>query len=60
MMTPDAAEGEDSLESGLSQDEGGFDFSDFELGRFCINFVIFVYVFSNFFSIFFNNIGDFI
>ncbi len=30
MMTPDAAEGEESLESGLSQDEGGFDFSDFE------------------------------
>ena len=32
MMTPDAAEteGEDSLESGLSEDEGGFDFSDFE------------------------------
>ena len=30
MMTPDAAEGEESLESGLSEDEGGFDFSDFE------------------------------
>ena len=30
MMTPDAAEEEESLESGLSEDEGGFDFSDFE------------------------------
>ena len=30
MMTPDAAEGEESLESGLSEDEGNFDFSDFE------------------------------
>ena len=30
MMTPDAAEGEESLESGLSQDDGDFDFSEFE------------------------------
>lgn len=32
MMTPDAVEGagEDSLESGLSQDDGDFDFGDFE------------------------------
>ncbi|WP_022932951.1 tetratricopeptide repeat protein [Treponema bryantii] len=30
MMTPDAAEDDNSLENGLSEDEGGFDFSDFE------------------------------
>ena len=30
MMTPDAAEGEGSLENGLSEDEGDFDFSDFD------------------------------
>ena len=30
MMTPDAGEGEGSLENGLSEDEGDFDFSDFD------------------------------
>ena len=30
MMTPAAGEGEESLESGLSQDDGDFDFGDFE------------------------------
>ena len=30
MMTPDAAEGEGSLENGLSEDEDDFDFSDFD------------------------------